>query len=221
MIDDSRLRREIHQALDARSRPAPALLARAMAAVREDGRGRELGPSSWAVIAATGVALLLVGTLLVLRLSASPPHGMAVAPDQGWPEQLTFTGAIDENVVKTLPVRGGTRSTCSGTLSRKIGVFNIDLYLPYSGGYLHVQILLHEYSGPGLYAESSGFKYEMGIKANDNPFQAWGRTADSMAVRVDPGEESGTVAATLSASASPGVDSPLIVSGGWTCKTST
>jgi hypothetical protein len=138
----------------------------------------------------------------------------AGSPAGSWAQALTFSGDVQGGMGHVLPDSAATRSECSGRNSRPEGAWASALYGAVGQDVYEVLVIVHAYRGPGAY----GVPDVTVQVARPDGSSVWQTSAgDQATFTVDPGEESGTVSATLTNLSNTATR--LRVDGRWSCRT--
>jgi hypothetical protein len=168
-----------------------------------------------------GAAPLLA--LLVAACAAAPlPAGVTTAASAarpaaggGWTQALTFTGDIQGGMDHVLPDSSAERSECSGRNSRAAGAWAAALYGPIGGQAVYeVVVTVQPYRGPGTY-HAPGVTVEVAVPDGSAVWQT--SAGDAATFTVEPGEQTGTVSATLTNLSTTATS--VHVDGRWSCVT--
>ncbi len=196
----------------ARGDPFPRRLAsRIEAAVESDRRPTAFG---WVALA---VGLAILAVVLAIGLSQglnsrSEPAGLAGA----WDENLTFSGAVNGTVRSTVASDAeGVSSTCIGQYARLGEGWSADLVVEVAGKPYRLAMSVL-YRGPGTYSNSDGSRTVFVHLGDEAGWQTF--AGDPATITLEPGNESGTVEATLTKIGEP-ASNVVRVSGRWTCRT--
>jgi len=138
----------------------------------------------------------------------------AGSPAGSWAQALTFSGDLQGAMDGVLPDSPATRSECTGRNSRPEGAWASALYGTVGPDVYEVLVTVHAYRGPGVY----GAPDVMVQVARPDGSAIWQTSGgDRATFTVDPGEESGTVSATLTNLSTTATR--LRVDGRWSCRT--
>ncbi len=207
-----------HEAAQVRHFPRP-LASRIEAAVQSGRRPATLQQLALAAGLVILVVLLAVGVSQA-RSSRSEPAGVP-GP---WKENLTFSGAVTGTVRSTLTGDDAGLNTCIGKYATGDG-WAANLVVELNGEPYQLQMTVIPYRGPGTYSNTTGSRTVF-LRLFSASESSWGTSPDDPAratMTLDPGNESGTVDATLTGYMGPAAIGPNIVriSGHWTCHTRT
>ncbi len=163
------------------------------------------------------LAVLLAVGLSQARSSRSQPAGVA-GP---WEEDLTFSGAVTGNVRSTVAGDAEGVSTCIGKYAKPGEGWAANLVVEVAGTPYRLEMLVLPYRDPGTYSNTTGsrtvFIWLQGPRGDLGT--SWGDDRVAATVTLNPGNESGTVEATLTGHRGPA--DVVRVSGRWTCRTRT
>ncbi|HEY7201954.1 MAG TPA: hypothetical protein VIC57_17160 [Candidatus Dormibacteraeota bacterium] len=146
-----------------------------------------------------------------------PPATAAPAPTLagGWTQALTFSGEVEGAMRGLVPDTAALRSECSGRNSRRAGSWASALFGPVGGGDVYeLLVTVRPYRGPGTY-RAPDVTVQVARPDGSAVWQTSG--GDQASFVVGPGEESGTLSATLTNLASDAAG--LRVDGRWSCRT--
>jgi hypothetical protein len=153
------------------------------------------------------------------KVDAPPPAPTATpsaspTPVANWAQHLDFSGDVTGTMTTVLPVTPQTPSECTGRNSRPSGTWASSIFGSVGSDVYGVLFAVSKYRGPGSY---SGPDVTVQVHRSDNS-AVWQSAGDSQTTfTVDPGEESGTVDATLLNLASN--QASMRLQGTWSCST--
>ncbi len=181
------------------------------------------------------VAVAFVIGALLLGIAASHLRSLkgetqpAAANNASWKADLTLTGAVSGTVKSISVTEESARSNCSGRYSEAAGSWSSDFLIRLAGEQFHLEITVLPYAGPGTYSNSPSNPRGLLVLAYNSPTDdnlGWANDPSGPATfSVDPGDESGTLNATLTRNPSGDLPSDwnesVHVSGRWTCRSTT
>lgn len=153
--------------------------------------------------------------------TASPPapssgsSGSSGSPSPPpWTLALTFSGDLNGTMTSVVPNRPDFRSECTGYNSKRVSAFAATFAGTVGGQEFALVILVNGYQQPGAFTAPVAV-IEVHDPARKNVWQS--RPGDPVQVMVAPGEERGSIDATLTNAANG--SSKLRVTGTWSCRT--
>jgi hypothetical protein len=162
------------------------------------------------------VALIVLATACdqtTVKTVASPSPVIA----QGtWTEGLTFTGDIPGEMTGIVADTGGLLSACTGEKSRTGDIWANTFYgtLDSSGSIWGVVFTIHNFSGPGTYANSA---IAVEVHSEDLSKVWLSQDGDKITFTIDRTQQSGTIDGTLT-NATTGKVASEHVTGRWNCR---
>jgi hypothetical protein len=162
------------------------------------------------------VALIVLATACdqtTVQTVASPSPVIA----QGiWTEGLTFTGDVPGEMTGIVADSGGLLSACTGEKSRTGDIWADTFYgtLDSSGSIWGVVFTIHNFSGPGTYANSA---IAVEVHSEDLSKVWLSQDGDKITFTIDRTQQSGTIDGTLT-NATTGKVASEHVTGRWNCR---
>ena len=169
-------------------------------------------------IAAAVLVLAVVSgcSLLEQQMSISPtptPSPLVASSAQPpWTENLTFSGDLKGTMNQVVAGSGGTNTVCTGQRAQGGDPWVLTLFGPVGRATYGLQITVSDYRGPGDYEAPEA---SMQVFRPDATLGWQSLAGDQVSMVLDPGQESGTVNATLTNLTN--ATTKVKVYGSWTC----